>query len=909
MKTKFRKFLAIVLCLALILGTVGTSFAVTSYTKDGPGISWIATDQDGKSENKLDFWVFDSENVQLEAGSVKEGFSLDGAIFIRANQNISGKAETNVEKVRLEKLDADGNVKNQVEATVTSGRDAAGNQSNIKIKPIIDLELDAFYQVVVEPGIQSNKSTTVNTYIAKFKTIEILPAPIITSTTPVDGTMDCMPTNNTKITVSFKDNLDKTTITTDSVKVFITDSGSDVMQTIHLSVTDKKIEMVLEDGVDINTSYKVVLDTTIKNSMDVALEEPYIYSFKTRGLVYFNNPRPDLATEIPIAQPLYLDFLKVIDKESIGSGSAITVEKIGTVENLNSMSEIAECVYVFKDDLEKNKTELTISPKDGKWEAGSQYKITVPASVATATGKINGYESSVTFITQSLSMSDSKVRLYRFDDPGKVNILDLQPTDEYTYAEDIEQYGKDNLRAVIPGTTYVFEMDIENQSMADKKIQTVFEARTGLGTRPNSGGYAIALMFDNDVVRAKSQTTASFIFELKNDEKTEKQLAFDVYVSGQNNSLGATKNGNYMEPYHLETPVVIPRVTPGFQISQDKLPVENEKNVAIESTINFIIEERDNGSGEYAYEGMDVTTINSTNIKLLSNGVEVPSELKFTDDGSEYEVTLTPTAPLNKGTVYEVKLLPGLKDSFGQGYTDEISWKFATSYDMHFINPSISFDKAWSVATDATLGVGFVEGITREQLSENGDILLTKIGTKSQPYSLNMPVSFDYSISQDSKLLSVKPKENLDYAGQYHLSINGQSTEFYTYGISVSNSRVIDTKTGDIVSSLEAGKEYKYIADITNRDSTLEGVQYEVLVRSGNGARSESGGSVLYYDLGNKILAGNETQTIEIIFNAPSDGAKKVYFDVLNNKFDNRLHYSREEGPTAKGYHYNIDIK
>ena len=76
---------------------------------------------------------------------------------------------------------------------------------------------------------------------------------------------------------------------------------------------------------------------------------------------------------------------------------------------------------------------------------------------------------------------------------------------------------------------------------------------------------------------------------------------------------------------------------------------------------------------------MDKTTITSTNVQFLENGIVLaqPPEVKF-DEVSKRKVTIDPKKTLLPKTQYMIKVSPSVKDTNGKSLESEQSWTFTT---------------------------------------------------------------------------------------------------------------------------------------------------------------------------------------------------------------------------------------
>ena len=253
----------------------------------------------------------------------------------------------------------------------------------------------------------------------------------------------------------------------------------------------RQLELILTGVVlDDNSQYVVRMDTGILANNASTLGKIYKWSFQTSGSASDLDPpvapadetdtdagndmggapsnKPDVIFYSPAAQtesyevdtdsPMVIGFSEAIDPVSIGNGSEVTLQQLGTLNSPTAGGIQIDCTFAFNDE----NTELTLTPSQ-KLINGAHYKLTVPGELKDQRGNVLGTDASVTFYTKPAVI------------PNSVSVVLSGDSDEVSSLE--------------AGKTYELKIKPTNKSdIAIHDARMYLVARGGIGARLEHGG-------------------------------------------------------------------------------------------------------------------------------------------------------------------------------------------------------------------------------------------------------------------------------------------------------------------------------------------------------------------------------------------------------------------------------------
>ena len=195
-------------------------------------------------------------------------------------------------------------------------------------------------------------------------------------------------------------------------------------------------------------------------------------------------------------------------------------------------------------------------------------------------------------------------------------------------------------------------------------------------------------------------------------------------------------------------------------------------------------------------EAMMVSTLNSTNIKLLKNGVEVPSAITY--DSGTFVAKINPSSDLDFLQSYTVSVSTGITDMAGNHTVSNFSSVFKTAADTTPLTLSshVPASNAVNVAKGSNITATFSKRIDPATVNSS-NIYIVKTSDGSS-------VSADLTYDDSTKTITIDPLSDLEaestqYTVTVSTGIKGISGNLLSTSVSW-NFKTTDT-TGPTVSS------------------------------------------------------------------------------------------------------------
>ena len=214
-------------------------------------------------------------------------------------------------------------------------------------------------------------------------------------------------------------------------------------------------------------------------------------------------------------------------------------------------------------------------------------------------------------------------------------------------------------------------------------------------------------------------------------------------------------------------------------------PVDNASGVSVGTDILLTFN-----------EAMMLSTINSTNIKLLKNGVEVPSAITY--DSGVFAAKINPSSDMDFLQSYTISVSTGVSDMAGNRPVSNFSSVFKTAADTTPLTLSshVPASNAVNVAKGSNITATFSKRIDPATVISS-NVYIVKTSDAS-------PVSAELTYDDSTKTITIDPVSDLEAEStQYTVTVNtgikGISGNLLSSSVSW-NFKTTDT-TGPIVSS------------------------------------------------------------------------------------------------------------
>ncbi len=630
------------------------------------------------------------------------------------------------------------------------------------------------------------------------------PAPFsVKSTSPHDGDVDL--STSQKIAVQFTDAVDVSTANTSNIKLEKSD-GSAVEGTISVDQDSHIAIFTPSTQLEASTSYTLEVTGDVKSSTQVSLSSSILISFMTGA--GGEAPAPNVESTTPTGadinvstnQDINIQFDQAMDISTLNENTVQLKKQDGTPIEINITFNLETNIMIISPttSLEANTT-YSVDVTSG-CASLAQVSLDVDVQISFTTGEIEAPEVEASNPADgSVDIATTQSIEIQFDqamDVSTINSANIHLTSDTGEAVEatITYDALTNIAIVTPtaelsaSTSYHLELTTDVMSEVDISL-----ASTVLITFTTSAAIedAPAVESSNPVDGSVDVATTQSI-EIKFDQ------AMDVSTVNTANIKLTSDTGVAVEAtitYDAETHIAL--VTPTAELNADSVyhlevttDVKSETQVALETsfavTFTTSVAEDEapavessnpaDGSIDVATsqsieiqfdQAMDVSTINTANIKLTSDtGVAV--EATITYDAETHIALVTPTAELNADSVYHLEVTTDVKSETQVALETSFAVTFTTGADtdeppvVEECNPAdgsvdvattqvieIQFDQAMDVSTINTTNIHLTkaDGTTAEvvitYVAETNIAIVTPTTTLDASTSYNLELTTD----------------------------------------------------------------------------------------------------------------------------------------------------------------------
>lgn len=298
----------------------------------------------------------------------------------------------------------------------------------------------------------------------------------------------------------------------------------------------------------------------------------------------------------------------------------------------------------------------------------------------------------------------------------------------------------------------------------------------------------------------------------------------------------------------------------------------------------------------------NVWAANQACVKLLdSNGNEVPADVTRLAAESA-NIFVTPKGDLTRGKSYKIVMDTNLTAThmlysndgkvstyYSLGVNKEIP--FTVIGEGVSAGPAITFLSptfGGTVNPAGTINVGFSSPIVPGSVNAL-DILLQRLGDIGTSAG-----GVNIGFNQFNTVLTITPKTNLIYGGNYQLILPGNlagtdgslaegnhTLEFYTQTCQVGGDAAL-TLNGQVATAVVPGQTYHFVAAVGNKSDQSQSVNIYAVARGGKGARLDHGGQVLGFSKQSVTINSQAGADVPFDFTLPADiTAGNVYVDIF----------------------------